>query len=430
MQINNTSANNASTIRKSIQIGEYIYYHPSIGKGSFSKVYYGYHSPSGEVVAIKKMRKSSLQKLSSERIIKEIELVKKLDHRNIVRYKDMLNDNNNIYIISDYCNGGTLKKFLDDHRGYPESFAEKEVKFFMTQIKDALHYLISRNIYHRDIKPQNIFLHFKQKNKITEYHDIELKLGDFGFAKEIEEDNMLDTLCGTPMYMAPEIIYEKEYYVNSDLWSLGVIFYQFMYGKYPYGKPKNIVELMKNMDCTELSFPPKKCTSFTSSNCSDLLSKLLQKDPNKRITWEDFFKHKWFTTEDKDENEDEIMLSTVNLNEDIDLNEGIEDSSIYGRLKSKIVTKHQEIKNTQQDTVRKVNGNIDIIEDYCDRFSLDRYSSSLPISIPINIQNKKETSYKYGTYNGQPKRSGSFTDSMYKYISGSIENIKKYASGE
>lgn len=378
--------------RDLIQIGDYVYCHPHIGKGSFSKVYYGYHSPSKDIVAIKKINKSSLQKLSNDRVTKEIDLIKKLDHRNIIKYRDTINDNNSIYIISEYCNGGTMKKFLDTHIGYSENFSEKEVKFFMTQIRDAMRYLVDRNIYHRDIKPQNIFLQYKTKISHAEYHDIQLKIGDFGFAKEVDSDNMMDTLCGTPMYMAPELIYEKKYRVNSDIWSIGIIFFQLLYGYFPYGKPRSILELMKNIDSTKLNFPPTNISARTSKNGIDLISKMLNRDPDKRIQWVDFFNHPWFTTE---EEEDPVTDSIY-----------IEDG-----YKKTVVCR------------------VDIIEDYCDRFS-----SSVPKSAPITIQNSKnvDNRYRHGSYN-KPNSigsNGSFTDSVYKYITDSLDNFRKLTIGD
>jgi serine/threonine protein kinase len=244
-----TVKSSSPSSKASTKIGDYVYCHPAIGRGSSSRVYYGYHSPTGDVVAVKKISKNSIQSMSMERIKNEIELMKKLNNENIIRYKDMISDNNYIYIITDYCNGGSLQNFIEDYRGYPESFVEEEVKIYMTQIRNALEYLVSKNIYHRDIKPHNIFVHYK--NKIGEHHtprSIDLKIGDFGFAKEIENDDMDNTLCGTPMYIAPEIVYEKKFYINSDLWSIGIILFQLIYGFFPFGKPKNILELMKNID--------------------------------------------------------------------------------------------------------------------------------------------------------------------------------------
>jgi serine/threonine protein kinase len=299
----------------------------------------------------------------------------------------MISDNNNIYIISEYCNGGTFKKFIDD---YIDKLTEREIKFYMTQIKDALQYLISFNVYHRDIKPHNIFLSYKKngKNKIK-YNDIILKIGDFGFAKEIGEDNMLDTLCGTPIYMAPEILFEKKYYEKSDLWSVGIIFFELIYNKYPFGNPKNIIELMKNINSIPLSF------SY-SCDSDELLISLLEKDPIKRISWSDFFNHKWFVVTPV---ETPVEKEKIIDNEDNTIN--------YNQLKSTMTNKLK----TQQpiNIIRK----IDIIENYYDQFSSSAPTSS---SIPIQLKKKDNNKFNYGSY----------TDNIYKYITSSIENIRSH----
>jgi len=391
--------------KSSTKIGDYVYCHPAIGKGSSSRVYYGYHSSTGNVVAIKKINKNAVQKISMERIMNEIELMKKLNDSNIVQYKDMVTDTNYIYIITDYCNGGSLQNFIDDHRGYPENFPEDEVKIYMVQIRNALEYLVSKNIYHRDIKPHNIFVNYK--NNQRDHTSIELKIGDFGFAKEIENDDMNNTLCGTPMYIAPEIVYEKKFYINSDLWSIGIIMFQLLYGFFPFGSPKNILDLMKNIDSTTLKFPIPNEKEGLSRSVHDLLTRLLQRDPKRRITWEEFFGHRWFT-DTSDIGAD--MMETIDLDESI-IEEQIRDLYVGDRLTYKPIV---------DDTKKKLTGRIDVMDNYCDRFV-----TSMPINIPV----KKTTSlsstgsYKTSTSVGS---GGRITDSIYKYISYSIDNFKKY----
>jgi len=353
-------------------IGDYIYYHPAIGKGSYSRVYSGYHQESKLSVAVKKISKQSIQLVSKDKIDNEIELMKGLNNQNIVKYIDMIIDKNCIYIITEYCNGGNLQTFINNHKGYPENFCEQEVRLYMTQVKNAMRYLISKKIYHRDIKPHNIFINYKSNVAPS---DIELKIGDFGFAKTVNTDDMGNTLCGTPMYLAPEIVYNKKHHINSDLWSIGIILFQLLYGDFPFGKPKNIIELMKNIDTTMLCFPRINENPRLSDNVHSLLTGLLQRDPTKRICWGDFFSHPWFTEE---------LLSTIVILENNEL----------------IIDK------------------IDIVEDYCDRFI-----TSMPINIPgkqYKTSSYKTSSYSVGTpYSNVPKN-------LYNYISSSIGNLRKY----
>ena len=365
-----------------MRIHNYICYNSPIGKGSFSKVYKAYNIMTKENVAIKKIGKQSLQKLSMDRVKQEMDLVKNLNHKNIVKTHEMFVDNNNVYIVSEYCNGGTLKKLIEKH--YP--FLEMDVKYYVTQIKDALIYLISKNIYHRDIKPQNILINYKNKNK-NNINDIELKIADFGFAKELKKDNLLDTLCGTPMYIAPELYTKKQYHINSDLWSVGIIMFQMMYNFFPFGKPKNILELLKNIENFVLKLPETNNSGLSES----LILNLLQQNPEDRLSWDEFFNHSWFNTDEYD----------ISENEENEL-----ENSITKILKEKLVIKSQEI------PINKVN-NIKIIDNY--------YSFSLPTtnSTIKKLDIPKSNSFSYNTV---PK----FTDSVYNFISTSIDNLRKF----
>ena len=401
---------NKNQSKSSTKIGDYVYCYPSIGKGSSSRVYYGYHSSTGNVVAVKNISKNSIQKISMERITHEIELMKKLNDSNIVQYKDMIDDGNYIYIITDYCNGGNLHQFIELHKGYPDNFSEDEVKIYMKQIRNALEYLVSKNIYHRDIKPQNIFVNYKNKNS-SDPMCVELKIGDFGFAKEIDNDDMNNTLCGTPMYIAPEIVYEKKFHINSDLWSIGIILFQLLYGFFPFGNPKNILDLMKNIDSTKLNFPLPHENEGLSRGVHDLLFRLLQKDPKKRLNWGEFLNHRWFTDEKCDIGAD--MMETIELDE----------SLIEDQVKDIYINNKLAYKNIVDDSKKKIAGRIDIMDNYCDRFV-----TSMPISIPLrkNPNDQSLESYKNSYKTSTSVGSGSkITDSIYKYISYSIDNIKK-----
>jgi serine/threonine protein kinase len=260
----------------SYKIGPYLYYKPAIGKGSFSRVYQGYHVTTKQSVAIKKISKDSLKKISTMRLNKEIELIKKLDHPNIVKFFDVLHYNNDIYIISEYCDGGDFSNLLT------KPLDEKTTKFYFKQLVQGLQYLQFNSIVHRDLKPKNILL------KIVDDGHL-LKIADFGFACEFEKSEMLETLCGTPLYMAPEIVKRNKYTPQTDLWSLGVILFEMLFHAHPYGKPYNLLDLIKKVEKNQMIIPDIKITD----ECQSLLMGLLQVDPIKRLSWEDLFKHIW-----------------------------------------------------------------------------------------------------------------------------------------
>ena len=146
--------------------------------------------------------------------------MRKLSHINIIKVFDLIIDDNinNIYIILEYFEKGDLSKYLNG-----SCLEEPSVNNFSIQIKNGLEYLFNKNILHRDIKPQNILV---SKNNI-------LKITDFGLSRHINNNELMATLCGSPLYMAPEIIKNKQYTVKSDIWSFGIIIYEMLYGFIP-----------------------------------------------------------------------------------------------------------------------------------------------------------------------------------------------------
>jgi serine/threonine-protein kinase ULK/ATG1 len=155
---------------------------------------------------------------------------------NIIKLYDVLYSDKKdyLYMILEYCDCGDLYNFIKNNK-----LTEEQIKYYMNQLKNGLQYLRDNNIIHRDIKPKNILL--TNNNKI-------LKICDFGFAKSIIDDvSLMETLCGSPLYMAPEIINNKKYNIKSDLWSVGIILYEIIYNKHPLGEPVNILDLMEKI---------------------------------------------------------------------------------------------------------------------------------------------------------------------------------------
>ena len=188
----------------------------------------------------------------------------------------------------DYYSRGDFSKFLRN-RPLKEKYAIKYLK----QLSEGLKYLLSNNIIHRDLKPQNIL--------VSDIGDI--KITDFGFARYFDNDIMIQTICGSPLYMAPEIMKSQKYDYKSDLWSVGVIFYEMLVGKTPF-KSKNIYELIRKIENDKVIVPPKIKLSIS---CKNLLFNLLKKDPEDRISWEDFFEHPLIKNVDFNERENNLM---------------------------------------------------------------------------------------------------------------------------
>jgi serine/threonine-protein kinase ULK/ATG1 len=222
-----------------IKIGTYIYTKKKyIGSGSFAKVYKGQNIITKQIVAIKVIYKNKLNKQINSKIDLEIKVLKENNnHNNIVKLIDVLysDDLKYVYIIMEYCENGDLSTYIKNNK-----LNEEQVKYYMIQLKNGLEYLRNNNIIHRDLKPANILL--TQNYKI-------LKIADFGLAKNIHDySELMDTLCGSPLYMAPELINNKKYNLQSDLWSIGIILYEMLYHKHPYGNPQNIIELIDKIN--------------------------------------------------------------------------------------------------------------------------------------------------------------------------------------
>lgn len=261
-----------------MNLGDYTISNKRIGKGGFSVVYLGEQKYTKQQVAVKKIDVENIYKLNKN-IKREIELHKKIKHRNIISLYDIIYDDKNhyIYLILEYCEKGDFAKF-QNKQPLKEVYIQKYIK----DLAEGLKYLSQYNIIHRDLKPQNLL--------ISNCGDI--KISDFGFAKEHNNiDNLKQTYCGSPLYMAPEILHYQKYNSKSDLWSVGIIIYEMITGKPPY-HVKNFYQLMKLIDKENIILP-YKYKLYISKELQSLLLRLLVKEPQNRIGWFAFFNVKW-----------------------------------------------------------------------------------------------------------------------------------------
>ncbi|XP_076068674.1 unc-51 like kinase 3 homolog Aduk [Oratosquilla oratoria] len=256
-----------------------------LGSGTFADVYKAFsQSTKREVVAIKCVRKANLSSTSVNNLVTEIELLKNLKHENIVEMKNFMWDDNYIYVVMEYCSGGDLSNFIRSRQRLPESICSR----FLQQLACALQYMREKNISHLDLKPQNILLSSK-KNPV-------LKIGDFGLAQHLQEEEVNCAIKGSPLYMAPEILLKHSYDAKVDLWSVGVILYECLFGHAPYSS-KTFKELSEKIQTEKPITIPYG--SNISKECADLLTRCLQRDPSNRIDFDDFFKHSFIDLEHK-----------------------------------------------------------------------------------------------------------------------------------
>ncbi|NWV43085.1 ULK3 kinase, partial [Grantiella picta] len=274
-----------------------------LGSGTYATVYKAYRKrDTREVVAVKCVNKRSLNRASVENLLTEIEILKTIRHPNIVELKDFQWDSDHIYLIMEFCAGGDLSRFIRMRRILPEKVA----RIFLQQLACALKFLHDRNISHLDLKPQNILLS-SPENPQLKLAGQGSSLGgagrgqipspraptsslptDFGFAQYMSPWDEKHVLRGSPLYMAPEMVCRQQYDARVDLWSVGVILYEALFGKPPFASRSfaELEEKIRSDRAVELPSRPQ-----LSQECRDLLGQLLERDPLKRISFERFFAH-------------------------------------------------------------------------------------------------------------------------------------------
>ncbi|KAM8797762.1 serine/threonine-protein kinase ULK1 isoform 1-T1 [Eudromia elegans] len=254
-----------------------------IGHGAFAVVFKGRHREKPELeVAVKCINKKNLAK-SQTLLGKEIKILKELKHENIVALYDFQELANSVYLVMEYCNGGDLADYLHTMR----TLSEDTIRLFLQQIAGAMKMLHSKGIIHRDLKPQNILLSYAGGKK-SNPNNIRIKIADFGFARYLQNNMMAATLCGSPMYMAPEVIMSQHYDAKADLWSIGTIIYQCLTGKAPFqaSSPQDLRLFYEKNKMLMPNIPRE-----TSSHLRQLLLGLLQRNHKDRMDFDEFFHH-------------------------------------------------------------------------------------------------------------------------------------------
>lgn len=251
-----------------------------LDKGGFAKVYEFINLETSKTTAAKIFTKSSLKRTrAKQKLHSEIKIHRSLKHRNIVNFEHCFEDSSNVYILLELCANQTLNELLRRRK----RLTEIEVQCYLSQLLKGLEYLHSKKIIHRDIKLSNIFL--------TE--NMELKIGDFGLAAKIEYDGEKKrTICGTPNYIAPEILEGKEgHSFGVDIWSFGVLAYTLLIGKPPF-ETDDIKTTYRRIRLNAYSFPDN---IDISNDAKYLISAVLQTKPASRPTINEITLFRFFT---------------------------------------------------------------------------------------------------------------------------------------
>lgn len=286
--------------------------HRFLGSGSFSGVWECQHMTTGESVACKVV---DINTAISEQVYyhfrNELLIHSKIHHSSITQLKDIIIDNDNIYIFIELCDGGDLNDIVQDMGG----LTEDEAKHYFHQIIDALSYIHKMGVAHRDVKLENILI----------TADDDAKLTDFGLCKQQRGNDPMMTTCGTLVYAAPEIIREEPYNgMKADIWSAGIVLYAMIAAHFPWIVPDDLPpdilmkETAKQIASGDISLP-----DGISYELQNLLGNMLNVDPEERPTAEEILQHPWFADlndpEEYDEKPNNDIINLVeNLLHDLD----------------------------------------------------------------------------------------------------------------
>ncbi|XP_059462395.1 CBL-interacting protein kinase 2-like [Corylus avellana] len=249
-----------------------------LGQGTFAKVYYARNLKTGMSVAIKVIDKEKILKVGMiEQIKREISVMRLVRHPNVVELYEVMASKTKIYFVMEYAKGGEL--FAKVAKG---KLKEDVARRYFQQLISAVDYCHSRGVYHRDLKPENLLLD----------ENGNLKVSDFGLSALADckrQDGLLHTTCGTPAYVAPEVINRKGYDgCKADIWSCGVVLYVLMAGYLPF-HDSNLMEMYRKIGKGEFKFP-----NWFGPEVRRLLSKILDSNPSSRISMAKIMDNSWF----------------------------------------------------------------------------------------------------------------------------------------
>ena len=286
-----------------------------LGKGAFGKVFLTSKQGSMQKFATKQIDKKYAANPKAKRYIdNEIAILKDINHENIVKLYDVKETSQYFYLVTEYCNGGALSDRLEEYKDtYNAPFPEEIVQYLMRQIMSAMKYLHGKKILHRDIKLDNILVHFnsEEDKKNNNLLKAKVKMIDFGFARYLKKEELAYSILGSPINMDPGILrklnrleHSKDYGYDekADIWSLGTIVYEMLIGKCTFDA-ESMRELVSKVEKGNYFLP-----STLSKEAVSFLNGMLQYDYKKRLSAEQLYRHKFLIMNFKD-------LHKINLNE-------------------------------------------------------------------------------------------------------------------
>lgn len=249
-----------------------------LGHGTFAKVYLGRHLQTGKNVAMKVVGKEKVIRVGMmDQIKREISVMKMVEHPNIVELHEVMASKTKIYFAMELVRGGELFAKISKGR-----LREDVARNYFQQLISAIDFCHSRGVYHRDLKPENLLLDDEGNLKVTDF-------GLSAFTDHLRQDGLLHTTCGTPAYVAPEVIGKKGYDgAKADIWSCGVILFVLLAGYLPF-QDDNLVAMYRKIYRGDFKCPP-----WFSSEARRLITKMLDPNPSTRITAAKIMETSWF----------------------------------------------------------------------------------------------------------------------------------------
>ena len=339
-----------------------------LGKGGYGKVFEVRHKKTKAVRACKYIAKSKIKEKDLQRIRREINILKKVDHPNIVKIYEVYETNRSLYIIMEKCNGGELFDKIIDNISQKRMFSEKETAKIFLQIMSAINYCHKNGICHRDLKPENILL--LQKDNEDDYP---IKLIDFGLSQIFKENKKLNSKVGTAYYISPEVLCGR-YTEKCDVWSAGVILCILLTGQPPFNGPNSgvIYGKIQNYD---YSFSNK--WKLVSNEAKDLISHMLVPERN-RYNTKQVLAHPWLQKYKED----------MKINPCLDINI----MKSYGKMnyfKKNILTFIASRLDENNNDINRINQYFKLVDkDYDGQISLEEFQEGL---VNMNMEKNEIT---------------------------------------
>lgn len=271
-----------------------------LGAGHYAEVFLCRNRGTGTLHAVKVVDKSKTTTKQQGDFLGEVAILRELNHAHCLRMDGHFDEGSRVFVVLELIQGGELFQKICKEK----HFTEKKAAGMMHDILSGIAYLHKKGIIHRDLKPENLLLTSKDDNA-------SIKIVDFGFAEKCGDENKLTKCCGTPLYIAPEVLNAglfktgPPYGLAADMWSIGVILYVLLCG-YPPFRAKTQNDQFKKVVAGKFDFPEHKVWGNISAEAKDLITKLIVPEPSKRLTAEQALNHPWMKT-----NADVVLASTV-----------------------------------------------------------------------------------------------------------------------